>query len=104
VNTFERDGARYVVLREDLPFARAFESLTSRERQVVLHAALGFTNKEIAYSLGISDSTVRVLVARAVRRIGVRSRAELLSHPSVQQARAERRTDAETHRNGAFKP
>jgi DNA-binding NarL/FixJ family response regulator len=54
---------------------------------VVVHAALGFTNKQIAYALGISNSTVRVLMARAAARIGVRTRNELLSHPSLQEIR-----------------
>jgi DNA-binding CsgD family transcriptional regulator len=64
--------------------------LTDRERQVVLQAALGFSNKQIAYALGISHSTVRVLVARAAARIGARSRAALLSHASLREMRARR--------------
>lgn len=97
VDSFEEGGRRYVVARENQLQARSIEMLTDRERQVVLQAALGFTNKEIAYSLGISDSTVRVLMARAAARIGVRSRAELLSHPSLEGVRADRgagRSDA----------
>jgi DNA-binding CsgD family transcriptional regulator len=70
--------------------AAGLEMLTDRERQVVLQAALGFTNKEIAYALGISDSTVRVLMARAAEKLGVRSRVELLSHPSLRDIRADR--------------
>jgi DNA-binding CsgD family transcriptional regulator len=66
------------------------DALTERERQVVLQATLGFTNKEIAYALGVSASTVRVLMARAAGRIGVRTRAELLSHPSLKEINADR--------------
>ncbi len=94
VQTFETDGKRYVVARENQSHAGGVEALTERERQVVLQAILGFTNKEIAYSLGISDSTVRVLFARAARRIGVRSREAVLAHPSLQQLRAGRSTGA----------
>ncbi len=90
VDSFEENGRRYVVARENQARAAGFDVLTDRERQVVLHAALGFTNKEIAYTLGISDSTVRVLVARAAGKMGVRSRAELLSHPSLREVRSER--------------
>jgi len=52
-----------------------------------VHATLGMTNKQIAYALGISDATVRVLMARAAKRFGVRSRKELLAHPIVNEAR-----------------
>ena len=52
--------------------------LTERERQVVAFLALGRSTKEIAYVLGISDSTTRVLLGRAAARLGVRSRDELV--------------------------
>jgi DNA-binding NarL/FixJ family response regulator len=52
--------------------------LTPTERCVVTCALRGFSTKEIAYTLGISDSTVRVLIMRAVRRYGYRSRRELM--------------------------
>jgi DNA-binding CsgD family transcriptional regulator len=85
VDSFEENGRRYVVARENQAQATCFDELTNRERQVVLQAALGFSNKEIAYALGVSASTVRVLMARAAGRIGVRTRAELLSHPSLRE-------------------
>jgi DNA-binding CsgD family transcriptional regulator len=52
--------------------------LTDRERQVVAILAEGRTTKEIAHALGISDSTTRVLLARAALRLSVRSRQELV--------------------------
>jgi DNA-binding CsgD family transcriptional regulator len=90
VDSFEENGRRYVVARENQARAENLDALTQRERQVVLQAAVGFTTKEIAYALGLSDSTVRVLMARAMKRLGVRSRAELLSHPSLRKVRADR--------------
>jgi DNA-binding NarL/FixJ family response regulator len=48
--------------------------LTWRERQVAGHAALGHSNKVIAYELGLSVSTVGEHLARArakLRRIGM---------------------------------
>jgi len=53
-------------------------ALTERERQVVSYAVLGHPNKFIGYELHMSVSTVRVLVARAAAKLGVRSRAELI--------------------------
>ena len=84
VDSFEENGRRYVVARENQAHADGFTALTDRERQIVLHAALGLTNKQIAYALGISDTTVRVLMARAANRLGMRTRRELLLHPALQ--------------------
>jgi Bacterial regulatory proteins, luxR family len=87
VDSFEEGGRRYVVARENQAEARSFCDLTDRERQIVVHASLGMSNKQIAYALGISDATVRVLMARAAQRFGVHSRKELLAHPVMSDAR-----------------
>ena len=52
--------------------------LSRREREAVSRAALGETNKVIAFELGVSASTVGVLLHRAARKLGVRTRAELV--------------------------
>ncbi len=74
-------AAGYLVARENPARATHVQALTAREREIVLQAALGLSNKQIGRALGISDSTVRVLIARAIGKMGVRSRAELLSLP-----------------------
>jgi len=56
-----------------------FDLLTGREREIVELALLGSENKCIAYDLGLSDSTVRVLMRRAAIKLGVRTRRELLA-------------------------
>ena len=71
-------SARYVVLRQPHPTAIGSQSLTESERRVVELAAYGLSPKESAYELGVSHSTVRVLLMRAARKFGVRSRAELM--------------------------
>ena len=83
VDTFERDGSRYIVARENEAGPPGLEVLTGRERQIVGLAALGRTNKEIAYALGLAHSTVRVLLLRASRKLGASSRADLLKHESL---------------------
>jgi len=76
---FESDGRRYILARENEPVpAGAAAELSARERQVLANAALGRSNKEIAYALGLAPSTVRVLLTRAARKLGASSRAELL--------------------------
>jgi DNA-binding CsgD family transcriptional regulator len=79
VDAQEPSGARYVVARENQAVVPGLTSLTERERQVVVLVALGRTSKEIAYALGISDSTARVLLSRAKAKFGVRTNDELIS-------------------------
>jgi DNA-binding CsgD family transcriptional regulator len=83
VDSYERGGARYVVARENQEQVPGLAALTGRERQVVAFIAVGQSTKETGYALGISYSTVRVLLARAVVKMGVGSRSALLSHPEV---------------------
>lgn len=78
VDRFENDGKRYVVARVNEASSGGNEHLTPRERQVVSLLALGHHPKLVAYELGISHATVRVLMARAARRLGARSRDELI--------------------------
>jgi DNA-binding NarL/FixJ family response regulator len=78
VDQMDHDGRRYILARENAPAASGSALLTARERQIMGFARLGHDNKLIAYELGISHSTVRVLIARAAKKLGVRTRAELV--------------------------
>jgi len=51
-------------------------NLTVREREVAKLAAFGFTTKEIAGMLYISESTVKQTVLRVVQKTGVKDRSE----------------------------
>ena len=53
--------------------------LNEREHQVVAYAAMGQTNKMIGYRLGLSRSRVSLLLRTAMRKLRVRTRAELVS-------------------------
>ncbi|MEW2357716.1 LuxR C-terminal-related transcriptional regulator [Spirillospora sp. NPDC029432] len=55
----------------------AGSGLTPREEQVARRAAGGATNREIAADLSISAKTVEANLARAYRKLGIHSRAEL---------------------------
>ena len=83
VDAFSSNGERYIVARENQTAAVGLGTLTPREQQIVAIAATGRSNKEVAYELGISHPTVRVLLARACRRLGVRTRKELFEYPAV---------------------
>lgn len=64
-----------------------WDSLTPRERDVVLGLSRGVPNKIIAYELGISVRTVEMHRARAMQRLGCKTLADLLrlafSSPAV---------------------
>ncbi|MGE0803274.1 MAG: response regulator transcription factor, partial [Lautropia sp.] len=51
--------------------------LSPRERDVAALAARGLADKEIAAALGVSFSTVRTLLGRAFRKLGVDNRVKL---------------------------
>jgi DNA-binding CsgD family transcriptional regulator len=78
VEHFEAGGRRYLIARRnDVPLS-GYAQLSDREHQVVAHAALGHSNKLIAYELGLADSTVRVLLFRAATKFGVTRRKDLI--------------------------
>ena len=52
------------------------EPLTEREQDVLRLLALGLTNKEIALSLHIGDSTVKTHVGNILMKLGVQSRTQ----------------------------
>ncbi len=59
-------------------FARRFESLTLREREVLAGLVAGKLNKQIAVDLGIVEQTVKFHRARIMERMQARTVAELM--------------------------
>ena len=57
----------------------AEQPFSPRERQVLELAALGLTNKEIAYRLGISERTVQFHLNSVFNKTGTSSRTEAVS-------------------------
>lgn len=78
IDQIDRGGRRYFIARKNDPEVTRHHSLTRRERQVVGYAALGHTNKLIAYELGLSVSSVAVYLDVAMEKLGVPSRAQLI--------------------------
>lgn len=77
VDLRDEAAVRHLVARRaDVVAPRSL--LTSRQRQVLACASLGWSNKTISYDLGVSATTVSTHLLSAARRLGVRSRVEAL--------------------------
>jgi DNA-binding NarL/FixJ family response regulator len=80
LDEFDSDGRRFVVAVENAPPTRPpRRDLSEREHQVLTQAHLGHADKVIAYELGLSHSTVRVLMHRAAVKLGASTRREALA-------------------------
>jgi len=87
VDSIDHDGRRYVVARRNEPRSPAWTTLTEREAQTVAFAALGHSNKLIAYELGVSISTVAMRLSRAAAKVGAPSRVALIRAYAARQRR-----------------
>jgi DNA-binding NarL/FixJ family response regulator len=56
------------------------DALTEREREIIRLVEQGLSNKDIAYTLSISDSTVRHHMTSIFDKVGVPNRQKLLIH------------------------
>ena len=79
VDHFDHDGRRYVVAKRNAPEVLPWHSLTARESQILAFVAQGQTHKIIAYQLGLSPSAVGESLVRARKKVGARSRLDLVS-------------------------
>jgi DNA-binding CsgD family transcriptional regulator len=79
VDHFESDGKHWLVARRNDVADVGRAELSPRELQAVAFAALEHNNKLIAYEMGITAETVRVLLHRAARKLGARDRDELIA-------------------------
>jgi DNA-binding NarL/FixJ family response regulator len=69
--TFIDPSIGHRVLRTD-----AADDLTSRERDVLRHVALGESNKDIGIALDISEETVKTHVRHVLAKLGAENRAQ----------------------------
>ena len=72
-----RDRARQESEQALATLRERFESLSSREREIMLHVVAGRLNKQIANDIGIAESTVKVHRTHLMRKMKARSLPEL---------------------------
>jgi RNA polymerase sigma factor (sigma-70 family) len=74
----ERDRARREQDKDVVILQRRFDSLTSREQEVISMVVSGMLNKQIADELGTAESTVKVQRSRAIEKMQSESLVDLI--------------------------
>ncbi len=74
----ERDLKRRREEQSNLDIQARFESLTPRERQIMALVTAGLMNKEVAFRIGISEMTVKIHRGHMMRKMGMKSLADLV--------------------------
>jgi DNA-binding CsgD family transcriptional regulator len=86
VDVVERNGRRLVLARRNELATPGLLDLAPEERDVAWLTACGHSNKYIAYQLGCPISTVAGRLRRALRKLALPSRAELVRRLGVPRA------------------
>jgi FixJ family two-component response regulator len=74
----ERDRAAREQRSQVDDLRQRYDSLTSREREVMALVASGLLNKQIAVELGLSEITIKVHRAKVMQKMQAKSLAELV--------------------------
>ena len=74
----DRDRQRRLADADVSQVRERFETLSARERQVMLLVITGKLNKQVAGELGISEITVKIHRGAAMRKMGARTLVELV--------------------------
>ena len=74
----ERDRKRRDSEKALAELRRLFESLTAREREIMALVTSGLMNKQVAAQLELREITVKIHRGHVMRKMGVRSLADLV--------------------------
>lgn len=80
--------------REDI--RAQYETLTAREREVMGHVTAGLMNKQVAALIGLSEITVKIHRGNVMRKMEVRSLADLVRKAEALGISQTRRTTDQT--------
>ena len=58
------------------PSGEEHEKLSPREKEIITHLARGASNKEVARSLGVAESTVKIHVQSILKKLNLTSRVQ----------------------------
>jgi DNA-binding NarL/FixJ family response regulator len=78
VERFDSDGKRFMLAHKNAEDVADPRGLTPLEMRVAGLAARGYSDKLIAYHLGVAESTASVQLAGALRKLSLGSRIELV--------------------------
>jgi DNA-binding NarL/FixJ family response regulator len=78
VDQVDHERRCFLFAQENALEARVARALTEREREVVVFASRGLSNKVIAYELGVTSSTVSTHLSHAAAKLGLASRAAII--------------------------
>ncbi|MHC4408845.1 MAG: helix-turn-helix transcriptional regulator [Planctomycetota bacterium] len=78
VDWFDANGRRFVLVKLNDSRGSQPCGLTTREHEIAVAAALGESSKLTGYRLGISPSRVSTLLKGVQRKLGVRTKAQLV--------------------------
>jgi FixJ family two-component response regulator len=78
VRAIERDRERRAADRIVTDLRALFETLSTREREVLALVSSGLMNKQIAAELGLAEITVKIHRGHIMKKMGARSLADLL--------------------------
>jgi len=77
-SALEKDRQRRKIIGDTSQLRTSFDSLTSREQEILAYVASGLLNKQIAAKIELSEITVKVHRASVMRKMGAKSLAELV--------------------------
>jgi DNA-binding CsgD family transcriptional regulator len=87
LQALQSDDGEVVILSFAIPEGEQPQALSPVESEIVALVLQGHSNSEIARLRGTSARTVANQVASVFRKLGVRSRLELVAHAAIAQAR-----------------
>ncbi|BFT63489.1 response regulator transcription factor [Pseudomonas moorei] len=74
----QRDAKRREIDKQDAGMHTCYQSLTAREREVLVHAAKGLMNKQIAAEMNLSEITVKIHRGHVMKKMHAKSFADLV--------------------------